>query len=364
MKKLNISIILPYPVTKPSGGPKIMYEYANKLSQNGHQLTIYHSIKRPYKKSKTPLFVKRTIYALRGISRPKWFVLEENIKSLIVPAITNKYIADADIVLSTWWQMTYAVDQLSASKGEKFNLIQDYEVWNGRHELVDQSFCLGVQNIVIAKYLQELVYKTSGIMPAYLPNAIDTDKFYVAVNIADRIDHSVIMLYSEELRKGTQYGLDALYAIQKNIPGLQVTFFGVYPKPRDLPVWISYYQKPVNLPELYNNAAIFFSPSLTEGWALPPAEAMACGCAVVCTNIGGHADYAFENETALLVEPKNINEMVEKISMLLNDVSLRKKLAQNGRSLITSNFSWDKNIQKLEEIFYRAIEKNTAIKTN
>ena len=81
MKKLNISIILPYPVTKPSGGPKIMYEYANKLSQNGHQVTIYHSIKRPYKKSKTPLFVKRAVYALRGIDRPKWFPLEENIRS-------------------------------------------------------------------------------------------------------------------------------------------------------------------------------------------------------------------------------------------------------------------------------------------
>jgi len=364
MKKLNISIVLPYPVTKPSGGPKIMYEYANKLSQNGHQVTIYHSIKRPYKRSKTPLFVKRAIYALRGISRPTWFPLAENIKSIIVPAITDKYIADADIVLSTWWQMTYAVDRLSISKGEKFNLIQDYEVWTGQNEKVDQSYCLGVKNIVIAKYLQELVYKTSGVMPTYLPNAIDSDKFYVTANIADRNDHSVIMLYSDEPRKGTQYGLDALHTIQKKIPGLQVTFFGVYPKPPGLPGWITYHQRPGNLPELYNSAAIFFSPSLTEGWALPPAEAMACGCAVVCTNIGGHADYGFENETALLVEPKNINEMVEKILMLLNDVNLRKRLAQNGRTLITSNFSWEKNLQKLEEIFYQSLEKNTASQTN
>ncbi|MEO6540618.1 MAG: glycosyltransferase family 4 protein [Ferruginibacter sp.] len=364
MKKLNISIILPYPVTKPSGGPKIMYEYANKLSGNGHRVTIYHSIKRPYKKSNTPLFVKRMVYALRGIDRPAWFPLEKNIRSIIVPSITDKYIADADIVLSTWWQMAYAVDRLASSKGEKFNLIQDYEIWNGRNELVDQSFCLGVKNIVIAKYLQELVYKKSGIMPTYLPNAIDTGKFFVSANIAERNDHSVIMLYSDEPRKGTQYGLDALYAIQKTNPDLQVTLFGVYPKPPVLPGWITYHHKPGNLPELYNSAAIFFSPSLTEGWALPPAEAMACGCAVVCTNIGGHADYAFENETALLVEPKHVSEMVDTISILLNDVSLRNKLAQNGSSFIVSKFSWDKNLQKLEALFYQALEKNTAIKTN
>ena len=358
MKKLVINIILPYPVTKPSGGPKIMYEYANRLSQNGHQVTVYHSIKRPFKKSSTPLFIKRTVYALRGISRPKWFALQENIKSVIVPAIINEYIADADIVLSTWWQMAYAVEQLDASKGQKFNLIQDYEVWNGQHQLVNKSFCLNVQNIVIAKYLQELVYQTSGKMPAYLPNAIDTDKFYTTVNIDDRHEHSLIMLYSEEPRKGTQFGLEALAVIQKKIPALQVTFFGVYPKPPGLPLWITYYQKPANLPELYNNAAIFFSPSLTEGWALPPAEAMACGCAVVCTNIGGHADYAFDNETALLVQPKDVAGMVEKISLLLNDVSLRKQLAQKSRSLITANFSWDKNVNKLEEIFYQAPEKS------
>ena len=352
MKKLNISIILPYPVTKPSGGPKIMYQYAVKLSERGHQVTIYHSIKRPYKISKTPVWLKRLTYSLRGVKRPKWFQLPENIKSIIVPEITGKYLADADVIISTWWQMTYAVDQLPASKGKKFNLVQDYEIWNGQNELVDASYKLRVKNITISKYLQELVYEKSGTMPVYLPNAIDTEKFYQAIEPGDRNNYSIIMLYSTEPRKDSQSGLKAFEIIQKKFPALRITLFGVHPEPPNLPGWITYHQKPENLSQLYNEAALFFSPSLTEGWALPPAEAMASGCAVVCTNIGGHADYAIENETCLLVAPKNIDEMITKISMLLNNTSLRIELAGNGRNFITSNFSWQKNIEKLENVFF------------
>mgnify|MGYP003350828049 CR=1 FL=1 len=46
---LNIAMVLPFPVTKPVGGAKIIYEYANRLFERGHSITIYHSIKRPFK---------------------------------------------------------------------------------------------------------------------------------------------------------------------------------------------------------------------------------------------------------------------------------------------------------------------------
>ena len=51
MDKLRINVILPFPATKPVGGAKIMYEYANRLTDRGHEVTIYHSIKRPFKKN-------------------------------------------------------------------------------------------------------------------------------------------------------------------------------------------------------------------------------------------------------------------------------------------------------------------------
>ncbi len=351
-----ISIILPFPVTKPVGGAKIMYEYANRLAANGHTVNIFHSIKRPFKKSNTPLWFKRAVFALRGVARPKWFSLNPQINSVIVPSITDQYLPDADIVMSTWWQMTYAVNELSAGKGKKFNLIQDVEIWKGQQDKVKESYSLPIHHIVIAKYLQKLVFETSGKQPLLISNSIDEKYFFVKMPPEQRNAHSIIMLYSEEPRKGTSFGLEALKKVKENFPDLSVIFFGVFSTPEGLPDWITYYQSPGNLLQLYNSSAIFFSPSLGEGWALPPAEAMACGCAVVCTNIGGHRDYAIAGETALLAEPKNVLDMKDKIETLLIDNKKRIKLAYEASRLINTQFSWKISVQKLENCFYDSLK--------
>lgn len=355
MKILRINIILPFPVTKPVGGAKIMYEYANRLQQAGHQVSILHSIKRPFKKSTTPLWFNQLMYRLRDVARPKWFSLRKEIKSVIVPEITEKYVPDGDIVFSTWWEMTYMINALPVSKGKKINLIQDYETWQGNTERVDNSFKLPVTHLVIAKYLEELVEKKAGKKAVYLPNAIDDSKYYISNPIENRNPLSILMLYSEEERKGTVYGIAALEKIRERYEDLVVTLFGVYKKPAHLPQWINYLQKPDNLCALYNQHAIFFSPSLAEGWALPPAEAMYCGCAIVCTAIGGHADYAIDNQTALLVQPKNIEEMITKISSLLKDSNKRIQLATAGDQFITKNFSWFKSMQILLDVFFARV---------
>ena len=102
--------------------------------------------------------------------------------------------------------------------------------------------------------------------------------------------------------------------------------------------------------------AIFLSPSLGEGWALPPAEAMACGCAVVCTDIGGHAAYAKNNETALLVQPTNVEDIKNKLRLLLTDNEKRIQLAQNANKFLLENFSWEKAVSQLENIFYSLVK--------
>ena len=75
-----------------------------KRQEEGNKIVIYHAIKRPFKKSSTPVILKQLIFKLRGVARPKWFALHPGIKSVIVPSISNKYLQNADAVISTWWQ--------------------------------------------------------------------------------------------------------------------------------------------------------------------------------------------------------------------------------------------------------------------
>lgn len=348
---MRISIILPFPVTKPVGGPKVMYEYANRLTLRGHKVTIYHSIERPFKQSSSPTWIKQMMFAIRGVARPKWFSLLPSVESKIVSSITDQYVANADVVFSTWWQMAYAIHLLSPAKGKKFNLIQDYEAWKGDEDKLLDSYRLPIQHLVIARYLQQIVFNYSQRLPILLPNAIDVTKFAITVPPEKRKAATVIMLYSKEHRKGSELGLSALKNLKNTMTDLEVVLFGVYEKPANLPAWISYHQKPANLASLYNHAAVFFSPSLGEGWALPPAEAMACGCAVVCTDIGGHADYAIHQQTALLCKPENIADMEDKLKTILLNNEQRWALSLKGNELITTQFNWNNSLDILENCF-------------
>ena len=82
---------------------------------------------------------------------------------------------------------------------------------------------------------------------------------------------------------------------------------------------------------------------------------MSCGCAVVCTNIGGHLDYGVDNETALLFEPGNVSDMFSKLEMLLTDNLKRIQIANQGHHLITTVFNWNESIQKIQNCFYSSL---------
>ncbi|WP_207428467.1 glycosyltransferase family 4 protein [Pedobacter sp. SYSU D00535] len=355
MRSLRINFILPDVASKPGGGTKIMYEYANRLALRGHQVQIYHTVRRPFRPMKTPVWFKYFSHKVRGSYIPKWFNFSENVGVYIIPDVTAKYLPDADVVISTWWELAFRLEELPASKGIKFNLIQGYEVWRGFESKVRESYTLAINHLVIARYLQQLITDISGRSPVLLPNAIDLDRFKLSVPQKERREGSILMLYSREQVKGSKYGLGALNMVKEQFPQLSVTLFGTSPAPADLPAWMRYVQSPQNLPALYNSAQIFISPSLSEGWALPPAEAMACGCAVICTDIGGHQDYAIDQETAILVPTKNVQKLAAAIISLIGDNDLRIRIAQKGHANIVNNFSWDRSVAQLEELFNNSL---------
>lgn len=346
----RVNFILPSFPTKPGGGVKIMFEFANRLVAKGHKVTILYSVSRPFKRSKTPVWLRLLIFKMRGPVR--WFKLDKNIHQKLVPEIADKYVPDADATLCTWWQMAYAVNGLSASKGNKCNLIQGYEIWTGQEEAVHQSYKLPLRHAVIASYLQKIVERHAGTKPPMVPLAIDDTVFKLTTPANERDPATVIMLYSLEPVKGSEYGIEALTALKKIVPGLRVTLFSVFDRPETIPSWMEFHTRPANLPELYNKNAVFISPSLGEGWALPPAEAMACGCTVVCTNIGGHADYSFDGKTALLTEAKNPDDMVEKVLRVISQPDLRLKLSAAGNQLINTEFNWATSVSRLESVLF------------
>jgi glycosyltransferase involved in cell wall biosynthesis len=354
---MKINIIIPFMPFRPGGGLKVMFEYANHLVARGHSVTLYYPARMAFFKQ---IYVKSLLkywgFQHRSSEVLKWFTLDDRVNVKCVFEVNDKTVSAGDIILSTWWSTMYQISKLSGSKGIVFNLIQDIETWKGFEEEVKKSYSVANSiNVVIADHIYRFVSEQTVNTPLKIQIAVDQNKFFVKNHIDQRDNITIVMMYSIEPRKGSKYGLQALEKLKIKYPLLKIILFSVSDAPADIFGGIEYYKSYPNLPELYNKASIFLSPSIQEGCALPPMEAMNCGCAVVCTNIEGHRAYAHNGETALLCKPQDVNDLVEKIGYLLENNNERIKIAQQGNEFI-KNFSWEASTIKLEAFFNDALQ--------
>lgn len=68
----------------------------------------------------------------------------------------------------------------------------------------------------------------------------------------------------------------------------------------------------------------------------------ACGKPVVASDVEIIRDIIGEKNCGLLAKPGNAGDFAEKIRMLLEDDSLRKKLCENDRKAVIEKYTWDK----------------------
>lgn len=93
----------------------------------------------------------------------------------------------------------------------------------------------------------------------------------------------------------------------------------------------------------YKNAACFVLPSLYEGFGLPVLEAMRYGCPVITSNISSLPEVG--GDAALYVNPKDVNDLRDKLELLVNDLKLRKELIEKGYKQ-AKKFSWEKTARE------------------
>jgi glycosyltransferase involved in cell wall biosynthesis len=108
-----------------------------------------------------------------------------------------------------------------------------------------------------------------------------------------------------------------------------------------------------DLIHLYNAAHLCVYPSLYEGFGLPILEAMACGTPVVTSNISSIPEVA--GGAALLFDPSDVHEMMEKINMVLARPELREHLSAQGLRRVT-DFSWRRTATETMEVYEQVVQ--------
>lgn len=108
--------------------------------------------------------------------------------------------------------------------------------------------------------------------------------------------------------------------------------------------------KEYDLHNLYRQAYIYAYTSPEEDFGLGPIEAGACGVPSIVWDHAGPRETVVDGETGFRVPPYNIEGMVEKQRMLLDDVALRLRLGDQAHKFVKEHFSWEKHIDKIEMI--------------
>jgi glycosyltransferase involved in cell wall biosynthesis len=103
---------------------------------------------------------------------------------------------------------------------------------------------------------------------------------------------------------------------------------------------------------MYQHTAAYVFPSLSEGFGLPPLEAMACGAPVVSSNatcipeVCGDAAYYFD--------PLNIEEMAVAIGKVIDSEKLRAKLIEAGKKQVKT-YSWKRMAEQTLDVYQQVL---------
>ena len=114
------------------------------------------------------------------------------------------------------------------------------------------------------------------------------------------------------------------------------------------------YVLPAEMPALYNAAELFVFPSLYEGFGLPVIEAMACGVPVVASNLSAIPEVA--GEAALLVDPRDVDQLCDAMERVLHDKRLQGALRRRGLER-AQGFSWERAARETIAVYQETAGK-------
>jgi glycosyltransferase involved in cell wall biosynthesis len=107
--------------------------------------------------------------------------------------------------------------------------------------------------------------------------------------------------------------------------------------------------------KLINQMYLFVNTSAKEGWGLTVTEANACGVPVIASNVPGLRDAVIDGTTGWLYEYGNVQELANKIVLLLNNPRQRSAFAAEGLKYART-FDWEKCADKMFDALRVAVE--------
>ena len=244
--------------------------------------------------------------------------------------------------------------------------------------LLRANFALSAGGVFGMERAREVHQKYISLNPklkiAVIPQTgVDTDVFRPVDTISVREKYNLgdapVFMYAATFtpRKGTMPTLNAFGQLAAIIPGVRFIVVGmgelqaqveerIHRPDLDGRVVLLPWQKIEDLVPLYSVATALIHPSEPfEGWeeqfGLLILQAQACGTPVITTRTGSLEESVLHETTGLLVQPKDIDGMIQAMRRLHDDPQLHRRMSENARQYIVDHFSFDSVARRLESFF-------------
>lgn len=184
----------------------------------------------------------------------------------------------------------------------------------------------------------------------------------------DEHDKIILNVGSEQPRKNIPTLIKAFYELKKTIPNVKlirvgpsdwkgvrerliklirqlrlekdVIFAGIFPNE--------------HLPDFYNSADLFVSPSYSEGFGIPNLEAMACGCPVITTDKTSIPEVV--GDAAIkLSNPFNVDLLARKMEEILTSEGLRQDTVKRGLKQ-AKKFTLEKYTKEVYKVYKKVLK--------
>ena len=190
------------------------------------------------------------------------------------------------------------------------------------------------------KYLSE-----NGVERLHVwPQGVDTGRFHPAkrsrewrVKLSGGHPEAPVLLYVGRL--GREKNIGSLKRVLREMPGVRLALVGDGPARRELeeefagmPAIFSGTRRGAELTAAYASADALVFPSTTETLGLAMLEALSSGLPVVAARAGAAHEVVEEGVNGLLYDPEDRDSIVGTVRAVLEDASLRARLAQGARA--------------------------------
>ncbi|MEM1253132.1 MAG: glycosyltransferase [Cyanobacteria bacterium P01_H01_bin.21] len=237
----------------------------------------------------------------------------------------------------------------------------------------DRALAVAHQIIAVSEFIRDQLLSRGAPAHRVSVHYIGIDRQRFCPRIEPVREPIVLFVGRLVEKKGGDYLVQAMAAVQRQLPTVQLVIVGDGPLrshlqtlANQLAVRVQFLgkQPPDQVRHWMNRAQVFCGPSIVarsgdaEGFGMVFAEAQAMGLPVVSFSTGGIPEAVIHGETGLLAPEKDTAQLAKNLICLLEDAELRQRFAQAGQAHVAKKFDLKKNTRQLECIYDDVVKQH------